>query len=262
MIKLNLLTNNPCYQANRKINVQGLMLHSVGCPQPNAEVFVRNWNKDVGACVHAFIDGITGDVYQTLPWNQRGWHGGGASNNTHIGVEMCEPDCISYTNGASFTCSDLVRARKIAKTTYESAVELFAQLCVQYGLNPMGNIISHAEGYKIGIASGHSDPEHLWRGLGLEYTMDAFRKAVKARIEQGNINTPVSEKDASESKFEPYRVMITCDALNVRSGAGMEYPVQMQVHRNGVYTIVDECDGWGKLKSGAGWIYLGYTCKI
>lgn len=27
-----LLTRNPCYRAGVKIKVQGLMLHSVGCP--------------------------------------------------------------------------------------------------------------------------------------------------------------------------------------------------------------------------------------
>lgn len=97
-----ILTQNPCYKAGRKITVKGLMLHSVGCPQPSAAVFVRNWNKASydRACVHAFIDGNTGDVYQCLPWNHRGWHGGGSSNNTHIGVEMCEPACIKYTGGA------------------------------------------------------------------------------------------------------------------------------------------------------------------
>ena len=29
-----------------------------------------------------------------------------------------------------------------------------------------------------------------------------------------------------------------------------------------LYTIVDEKDGWGKLKSGAGWISLKYTTKV
>ena len=239
------------------------MLHSVGCPQPNASVFVRNWNKDMGACVHAFVDGLTGDVYQTLPWNHRGWHAGGQANNTHIGVEMCEPDCIKYNYGANFTCSDLVRAKRIVKTTYDSAVELFAGLCVKYGLNPLSDIISHNEGYRLGVASGHADPEHLWQGLGLEYTMDGFRIAVDARIKAGNIILPNDEKNASESKFAPYRVVITCNALNVRSGAGMNYGIVTQVHKNEVYTIVSTCDGWGKLKSGAGWIYLvGYTQKI
>ncbi len=38
-----ILTRNPCYTANRKITVKGLMLHSVGCSQPSASVFVKNW---------------------------------------------------------------------------------------------------------------------------------------------------------------------------------------------------------------------------
>lgn len=97
---------------------------------------------------------------------------------------MCEPDCIKYTNGSSFTCSDKAAAKAVAKRTYEAAVELFAMLCKEYGLNPTadGVIISHAEGYKRGIASNHGDPEHLWNQLGMGYTMDGFRKDVKAAM--------------------------------------------------------------------------------
>ena len=40
-----ILTKNPCYTAGRKITVNGLMLHSVGCPQPKASVFIKNWNS-------------------------------------------------------------------------------------------------------------------------------------------------------------------------------------------------------------------------
>ena len=74
-----ILTQNPCYTAGRKITVKGLMLHSVGCPQPKASVFINSWNSASfdRACVHAFIDANDGTVYQTLPWNHRGWHGGG-----------------------------------------------------------------------------------------------------------------------------------------------------------------------------------------
>lgn len=185
-----ILTKNPCYTAGRKITVKGLMLHSVGCPQPKASVFINSWNNPSydSACVHGFIDGNDGTVYQTLPWNHRGWHCGsgnkGSGNNTHIGVEMCEPACIRYTSGSNFTCSDLAEARTVAKRTYEAAVELFAMLCKQYNLNPIadGVIISHREGHSRGIASNHGDPEHLWKGLGLGYTMDGFRKDVKAAM--------------------------------------------------------------------------------
>jgi flagellum-specific peptidoglycan hydrolase FlgJ len=181
-----ILTKNPCYTAGKKIVVKGLMLHSVGCSQPKASVFINSWNKSSydRACVHAFIDGNDGTVYQTLPWEHRGWHGGGACNNTHIGVEMCEPACIKYTGGSSFTCSNVEEAKAVAKRTYEAAVELFAMLCITYNLNPLedGVIISHKEGHKRGIASNHGDPEHLWTQLGMSYTMNSFRNDVATLV--------------------------------------------------------------------------------
>lgn len=203
-----ILTKNPCYTAGRKITVKGLMLHSVGCPQPKASVFINSWNSASydRACVHGFIDGNDGTVYQTLPWNHRGWHCGsgskGSGNNTHIGVEMCEPACIKYTAGSNFTCSDTTTAKAVAKRTYEAAVELFAMLCKQYNLNPTadGVIISHKEGHSRGIASNHGDPEHLWTQLGMGYTMDGFRKAVKAKMEGAASDSGVSGLQASSLK--------------------------------------------------------------
>ncbi len=178
-----IMTNNPCYKKGEKITVKGLMLHSVGCPQPDASAFISSWNRESHntSCVHGFIDGNDGTVYQTLPWNHRGWHGGGSSNNTHIGIEMCEPSGIKYTGGSSFVCSNPAEAKAVAERTYKAAVELFAMLCGKFSLNPLGDgvIVSHAEGHKRGIASNHGDPEHFWRQLGMEYTMDGFRKDVK-----------------------------------------------------------------------------------
>ena len=195
-----ILTENPCYKAGRKITVKGLMLHSVGCQQPSAEVFVRNWNSTEAAraCVHAFIDGNTGKIYQTLPWDHRAWHGGGASNNTHIGVEMCEPGSIQYTGGASFTCTNREAAMEVVKRTYDAAVQLFAFLCKKFGLNPLGDgvIISHKEGHDRGIASGHGDPDHLWNGLRSGYTMDGFRRDVSLAMGEAVF---VPETSKSES---------------------------------------------------------------
>lgn len=217
-----ILTKNPCYTAGKKIAVKGLMLHSVGCPQPRASVFISNWNRTDfdDACVHAFIDGTNGTVYQTLPWNHRGWHcasgKNGFGNNTHIGVEMCEPACIKYTGGSTFTCSDKTTAKAIVKRTYEAAVELFAMLCKEYGLNPTadGVIISHAEGHKRGIASNHSNPEHLWRQLGMGYTMDGFRQAVKSTMGKEEES---KEENAEVEKW--YRVRKTWTDAKSQKGA-------------------------------------------
>lgn len=162
----------------------GLMLHSVGCSQPSAEVFYNNWNKpNVEVSVHAVLQS-DGTVLQLMPWNYRAWHCGGTANNTHVGVEMTEPACIRYTGGASFTCSDLAAARAQVTGTYQTAVELFAQLCKQYSIHPKTGILSHAEGCAKGVASNHGDPEHLWRQLGMPYTMDTFRADVARKIEE------------------------------------------------------------------------------
>ena len=53
------------------------MLHSVGCAQPKAQVFVKQFdNASLQKAVHAFIDFESGDVYQCLPWNVKAWHCG------------------------------------------------------------------------------------------------------------------------------------------------------------------------------------------
>ena len=197
-----ILTKNPCYKAGKTITVKGLMLHSVGCPQPSATAFIKSWNtSDTKVCVHGFVDANTGGVYQTLPWNHRGWHCGGSANSTHIGIEMCEPDCIKYSSGAKFTCSDTTKAKAMVERTYKSTVELFAYLCNEYKLNPLteGVILAHSEAYAKGLASNHGDPEHLWKGLKLPYTMDIFRQDVKAAMNPTNYRVQVGSFSKKEN---------------------------------------------------------------
>ncbi len=72
--------------------------------------------------------------------------------------------------------------------------------------------------------------------------------------------------DAADVKaigsFQPYLVKITADVLNVRSGPGTSYKVNTTVKKGYIFTIVEEKNGWGRLKSGAGWISLQYTKKL
>ena len=205
-------TQSDCYKSGKKITVKGLMLHSVGCNQPSAEVFVKKWNKSGGTvCVHALIDGNNGDVYQVLPWEHRGWHGGGSSNNTHIGVEMCEPSTIKYTgSGSAWTDLNADNTKATVLRTYNSAVELFAYLCKEYNLNPLGDgvIVSHSEGYKRGIATNHGDVEHIWKKYGL--TMDKFRKDVKSAMSK-------TETTAKTEKSTLFKVQ--CGAFSKKENA-------------------------------------------
>ena len=176
-----IVTANKCYQIGAALYPQGIMLHSVGCAQPSAEVFARSFNQyqpgGASVCVHAFVQ-ADGAVYQTMPWETIAWHCGGSANSTHIGVEMTEPSAgMTYAEAAE----------QIAGT-YHTAVELFAALCKQYGLDPLadGVIIGHAEGHRRGVASNHADPELLWRTYDMGYTMDGFRRDVAAKMAAGN----------------------------------------------------------------------------
>ena len=168
-------TKNKCYQVAAPLTPQGIMLHSIGTPQPSAAVLARYFDQyqpgGQSVCVHAFVQ-ADGTVYQTLPWETIAWHCGGSANSTHIGVEMTEP-------GAGMAYAE---AAEQITGTYHAAVELFVQLCETYGLDPLadGVIIGHAEGHRRGVASNHADPELLWNTYGMGFTMDGFRQDVYA----------------------------------------------------------------------------------
>ena len=92
---------------------------------------------------------------------------------------MTEPASIVYTgHGAEWRDLNPTATETHVKGAYAAAVELFAQLCTQFGLDPLadGVIISHSEGRMRGVASAHADPEHLWKPFGL--TMYEFRQDV------------------------------------------------------------------------------------
>ena len=59
-----------------------------------------------------------------------------------------------------------------------------------------------------------------------------------------------------------YKVRVTATALNYRSGPGTSYKINGTIRDKGIYTIVETKGDWGKLKSGNGWIHLGYTTKL
>ena len=194
-----ILTHNDCYKAGRTITPRGVMIHSTGANNPHLSRYVPG-NDEIGrntsgnhwdmsgttACVHAFIgklaDGSVG-VVQTLPWNRRGWHCGkgsrGSANDTHISFEICE---------------DGLQEASYFSAVYQAAVELTADLCKQYGLDPEvdGVVICHSEGHARGIASNHADVMHWFpiHGKG----MNTFRADV-ARVMEG-------EKEMTQEQFD------------------------------------------------------------
>lgn len=251
-------TKNKCYQIGAPLYPQGIMLHSVGCAQPSAAVFARSFNQyqpgGASVCVHAFAQADS-TVYQLLPWEMRGWHCGGSANSTHIGVEMTEPsEGMTYAEAAE----------QIAGT-YHTAVELFAALCKQYGLDPAqdGVIIGHAEGHRRGVASNHADPELLWRTYDMGYTMDGFRADVA-----GAMNENDNEEDEDDMvryntieevpswAQDTVRALVDAGALGGVGGGNLDLSMDMirglvvgakyAAARNPRYETIKDMPGWAQ----------------
>lgn len=92
-------------------------------------------------------------------------------------------------------------------------------------------------------------------GIAGYLTLTAITKAVQEK-EQGD-----QKKDSSN-----YTVKVRASVLNIRKGAGTNYPITGSIRDRGTYTIVSESSGtgagkWGKLADGRGWISLDYCIK-
>jgi len=244
------ITRNRTFSAPQTIRVRGLMIHSVGTPQPRAEVFIRNWDTPTASTsVHGVIE-AGGRAFQILPWTNRAWHAGGAANNTHIAVELTEPTTIRYTgSGANFVDNDPAATRVFVHDTYTTAVALFARLCGEFGLNPLadGVIISHAEGRQRGIASNHADVEHLWSRHGL--TMAQFRRDIAAAIGQGG------GEPGEEIAATLFRVTTQASPLNARVSPNATAPIVGTFARGVLVTATRRAGDWRHVTDGTltGW---------
>lgn len=185
-----LATKNPCYKKGTKMTPKGLLLHSTGANNPYLKRYVdapeevgvnkynNTWNsEDASVCVHGFIGyDINGDVKaaQTLPFNMACWGCGRGSKGSynydptgHIQFEICED---GLDNELYF------------KQCWQVAVETFADLCLEYGFDPLTQITSHYEAHAKGYASNHADPRHWFSKFGV--TMDDFREDVKELLDK------------------------------------------------------------------------------
>lgn len=255
-LKKCLLTKNDCYKKATKITPKGIVVHSTGANNPNLRRYVQpddgllgvnknnnSWNRSgTNTCVHAFIGKDKNgnvQVYQTLPFNYACWGIGKGKNGSYnydptgyIQFEICEDGLTdeTYFNKA-----------------FDLAAEFCAYLVKEYKLS-IDNVISHQEGYKRGYGSNHGDCDHWLKKFNKD--MNWFRSLVQSKL--GGTPTP-------QGTTTNYKVKITADELNVRDGAGTKYKINTTVKKGEVFTIVEETKGWGKLKSGAGWIALNYT---
>ena len=240
-IKCHKVNYNNC--ASRK--VEYIVMHYTGNSKDNAKnnanYFATGSRK---ASAHFFVDDA--NIYQSVELRDVAWHCGTSGtyyhkacrNSNAFGIEMC---CTAGNY-------------KISKKTLENSAYLCANLCKKLGISADQVDTYVVRHYDV---THKSCPAQMAGSSNAEWK--AFKEDVKRILTTGSISKEVATE---EQNAVPYLVKITADELNVRKGPSTNYDVVTTVKEGEVFTIVQELNGWGKLKSGAGWIKLSYTKKV
>lgn len=153
--------------------------------------------------------------------------------------------------------SDTVHPYRINDAAYEGLIALLVDICKR---NSIKELKWKGDKTLIGKPSKQNMTVHRWFANTVcpgEYLYDLHGKITKdvnARLNQGSLVT--------------YQVKVSIPDLNIRKGPGTNYGKTGKFTGKGVFTIVEVKEGpgsnsgWGRLKSGAGWISLDYTRKL
>lgn len=196
---------------------------------------------------HIAVDEKT--VIQGLPFDRNAWACGdgtnGNGNRKGISIEICRP-----TN----------KDRSLYDKAEENAVYVAARLLYKFniGIDGLKRHYDFATNKKV-------CPNVLMR----EKRWDGFKGRVKwvlEEIKKGNIDPSLdsgttelknnSNQNASNNSSHVL-VKIICDELNIRKEPSFNSSVVGTVKKGEVFTITEQQNGLGRLKSGIGWISMG-----
>ena len=237
-------------------------------------------------------------VIQAIPFNRNAWHAGDGANGTgnrkSIGIEIArstgdinlfkkaEQNCAEYVatllkkNGWGI---DRVKRHKdwsgknCPHKTMELGWQRFLNM-IQAELNKLNKPATSTAikvGDRVKVKTSASNYADSYKTIpswvrGSVYTVS---KVLNSKVLLKEITSWVNIKDVEKvstkttsTSTNSYKVEITTSSLNVRAGAGVGYKITGVVRKGEVYTIVQTSNGWGKLKSGLGWINLSYSKRI
>lgn len=228
-MNINKLLTKTNYRKGENKQNKYIVIHYVGAlggAEDNCKYFQSNYR---GSSAHYFV-GHEGEIWQCVEDKDVAWHCGATRykhpycrNTNSIGIEMC---CRKNVSNNTWYFEE---------ETIKATIELTKYLMSKYNI-PAANVIRHYD------VTGKTCPEPYVRDA---EAWNTFKATLTA-------STPATG----------YLVRVTANELNVRMGAGVGYKIATTVKKGEAFTIVEEYKGWGKLKSGAGWISLKYTERV
>ncbi len=193
-----------------------------------------------------YVIGKDGEIALCVREKDRSWCSSNAANDHRaVTIEVA---------------SDTKPPYAITDAAYKSLVKLCADICRRNGIESLKwqgdkSLIGHTDKQNITV--------HKWFA-----NKDCPGEYIYSRL--GRIADEVNEilngskEEIQNEPFAPIIGKVSISNLNIRTGPGTDYPKTGRFTGKGVFTIVETASGkgskkgWGRLKSGAGWISLDY----
>lgn len=138
---------------------------------------------------------------------------------------------------------------------------------VEFEVGDLVSVLSYAKYY-----NGASIPDFVKKQNWYISEVSGDRVVIDRNEDGSNsIQSPINSKYLALVRKKaalPFFVRVDIARLNIRTGPGTNYSLTGKYTGKGVFTIVEVSNGtgsnsgWGKLKSGAGWISLDYATKL
>lgn len=167
--------------------------------------------------------------------------------------------------------SDTYHPYAVTDKAYNATIKLVADICKRNGIK---KLIWKADKSLIGQPDKQNMTAHRWfanKACPGDYLYNRFGdiankvNAILGASGGTDTNPATDDKNVDNKTFPatPFTVQVLINDLNYRSEGSMNGAVKGQTGK-GVFTITEVKDGWGRLKSGVGWIYLENAtyCKI
>lgn len=243
-----LMRQSSCYKGTTVGTPVGVLWHDTGAGNPELRRYVQpddnaadraaliqkigknqygnDWNHiALDAGVNAFVgklsDGSVAAV-QVMPWEYRPWGCGSGNKGSCNG----SPNVNNSPFWIQFEiCDDGYRDAAYFQKAYRTAVELTAELCRLYGIDPNGavtyngvkvpTILCHADAYQLGLGSNHGDVLTWFGKFGK--TMQDVRKDVTAAMKEETEEEEMKRYNKVEEMptwaQEPIQALIDAKAL-------------------------------------------------
>ena len=190
---------------------------------------------------------------------------GRSLNSTPIGIKGWNTGkvCIEIYGDFDKGGDQMTAAQK------EAIIALVGELCTRFNLTPGPSTLRyHAWFSSGGTYLGTYDPNKSRKTCpGTNFfggnTMDAYKKNFLPAIQRYLKNGSVDMEDTNSDIISVNKIVkVTTDILNIRKEPTANSSKMGEVKMGEVFTIIKQCGDWGYLKSGAGWIHLGYTESV